>query len=125
MAVSGPNKTSMVVRLDGERLGHIAGGVAALLVMAVSLFVHKADVLTAFTRAGWSFVAAYGATFFLVRVILRVTLHQVLEDRRTALDEKRAKRREQRVQEQAQSNDSEESESSELEASPEIVVEDE
>ena len=91
----------MVVRLDGERLGHIAGGVAALLVMAVSLYVHKADALTTFTRSGWAFVAAYGATFFLVRVILRVTLRQVLEDRRNALEAKRAQRREQRIQDQS------------------------
>ena len=103
----------MVIALDGGKLGHIAGAVVALTVMVLSMYLSNADALTTFKRAGWAFVVGYGATFFLVRVILRITLSQLLEDRRAALEEKRARHREARARDRMEDAQVEE------EASPE------
>ncbi len=92
----------MVIALDGHKLGHIAGALVAFAVLTILLFLRNADALTTFTRAGWSFVVAYGATYFLVRVILRTTLALLALEKQTALKEKRAKHREQRTRGQAQ-----------------------
>ena len=97
MSTPGNGKKSMVIALDGGKLGHIAGAIVALTVMLLAMYLSQADALTTFTRAGWGFVVGYGATFFLVRVILRITLRQLLEDRRHALEEKRARHREARM----------------------------
>lgn len=87
----------MVIALDGHKLGHIVGALVAFTVLSLSLFLHNADGLATFTRVGWSFVVAYGATYFLVRVILLTTLTLLALEKRTALMEKRAKHKEQRT----------------------------
>lgn len=98
MAITGSGKKGMVIALDGHRLGHIAGAVVGFTVLTLLLVLENADALTTFKRAGWSFVVSYGATFFLVRVILRTTLVQLALERRVALQEKREWHREQRRQ---------------------------
>ena len=90
------NPNTKVVALDGGKLGSIVGSAVSCIVMAFSFYVRDVDAFTAFTRSGWAFVIAYGATFFLVRVILRTTLRQMLEERKQALDDLRAKRRDSR-----------------------------
>ena len=86
----------MVIALNGHRLGHIAGAIVAFTVLALLLMLQNADAMTTFKRVGWSFVVSYGATFFLVRVILRTTLAQLALEKRVALKEKRERHREQR-----------------------------
>ncbi len=72
-----------VIVLDGDKLGHVVGAIAATIVMAFCFFYQKVDGYTVAIRAGWAFVICYGATFFLVRVILRITLQEyVLEKQR-------------------------------------------
>ena len=87
----------MVIALDGHKLGHIVGAIVAFAVLSISLFLRNADGLTTFARVGWSFVVAYGATYFLVRVILRTTLALLALEKQTALMEKRARHKEQRM----------------------------
>ena len=96
MVAPGSSKKGMVIALDGHKLGHIAGAVVAFTVLTLLFVLGNADALTTFTRVGWSFVVSYGATFFLVRVILRTTLAQLALDKRMALQEKRERHREQR-----------------------------
>ncbi len=98
MAVTGSSKKGMVIALDGHKLGHIAGAVVGFTVLTLLLLLENTDALTTFKRAGWSFVVSYGATFFLVRVILRTTLTQLALEKRVALQEKREWHREQRRQ---------------------------
>lgn len=95
------DKRGKVIALDGDKLGHIAGAAVALVVMSLSFFYQEVDGVTAFVRTGWAFVFGYGATFFLVRVILKKTLALMIENKRVALEEKRARLREQRVEDQA------------------------
>ena len=90
------NPNTKVVALNGNRLGQIAGALVACVVMAFSFYMRDVDAFTAFTRIGWAFVIGYGATFFLVRVILVTTLRQMVEERRRTLEERRPTRREQR-----------------------------
>lgn len=101
MAEETTKSQSQVVALDGDKLGHIAGAVVALVIMAVSFYYREVDAATAFTRVGWAFVLAYGATYFLVRVILRVTLFLVIAEKKRVLHEKRTRIREQRSKEAA------------------------
>lgn len=82
-----------VVALDCHKLGNIAGTVVAIAVMGVVFAVQKVDWITAFMRIGWAFVIGYGATFLLVRVILRTTLYQMLQDRKSALQRMRRRHR--------------------------------
>lgn len=92
----------MVIALDGHKLGHIAGATAGFAVMALLMYFRHADAYTTFTRAGWTFVVAYGSTFFLVRVTLRTTLAQLALERRIALKEKREWHKEQRRSERSE-----------------------
>ncbi len=87
----------MVIALDGHKLGHITGAIVAFIVLTLLLALGNADAITTFKRVGWSFVVSYGATFFLIRVILRTTLTQLALEKRTALQEKRDRHREQRM----------------------------
>ena len=73
-----PKKFKRVVALDGHRLGLVNGTAIALVVMAFSFFYQQVEFVTAGIRVGWAFVAAYGATFFLIRVILRTTLFEFI-----------------------------------------------
>ena len=74
-----PKKLKRVVALDGHRLGLISGTAIALVVMAFSFFYQHVEFLATGIRTGWAFVAGYGATFFLARVILRTTLFEFLD----------------------------------------------
>ena len=112
-------KKSMVIALDGGKLGHIAGAIVALTVMILSMYLSNTDALTTFKRAGWAFVVGYGATFFLVRVILRITLRQLLEDRRVELEEKRTRHREARTRERGDKSEKGEGAEVQQEESPE------
>lgn len=76
------NKLKRVVALDGDKLGHVVGTVVATAVMALCFFYQEVDGYTAAARVGWAFVLSYGATFFLVRVILRTTLSEFIEQDR-------------------------------------------
>ena len=96
METTGSSKKGMVIALNGHKLGHIAGAIVAFTVLTLLVALGNADALTTFRRVGWSFVVSYGATFFLVRVILRTTLAQLALDKRMALQEKRERHREQR-----------------------------
>lgn len=95
------DKRGKVIALDGDKLGFIAGTAVALIVMLLSFYYQKVDALTTFTRTGWAFVIAYGATFFFTRKVLKETLTLMIENKRAALEEKRTRLREQRVEEQA------------------------
>ena len=73
------NKSKRVVALDGDKLGHVVGTVVATAVMATCFYYQEVDGYTAAVRVGWAFVLSYGATFFLVRVILRTALAEFIE----------------------------------------------
>ncbi len=72
------NKTKKVIALDGDKLGMIGGMVGAFIVLIICLVFHVSTI-TSLIRMGWGFVICYGATFFLVRVILRTTLIEMIE----------------------------------------------
>lgn len=74
-----PKKFKRVVALDGHRLGLVNGMAIAAIVMAFSFFYQRSEFLATGIRVGWAFVAAYAATFFLIRVILRTTLFEFLD----------------------------------------------
>lgn len=71
-------KTKRVIALDGDKLGMIGGMVGAFIVLILCLLLNVGTV-TLLIRMGWGFVICYGATFFLVRVILRTTLIEMIE----------------------------------------------
>ena len=75
-------QSKRILVLDGDKLGHIMGVLVALVVMAICFFVQKADGYTTAIRVGWAFVVAYGATFVLIRIILRVTLFEFVVDKK-------------------------------------------
>ena len=58
------------------------GVLVALIVMVICFFVQKADGYTTAIRVGWAFVVAYGATFLLIRIVLRVTLFEFVVDKK-------------------------------------------
>lgn len=100
------------IALDGDKLGHVVGTVVALAVMALCFYVQKVDGFTAAVRVGWAFVIAYGATFFLVRVILRTTLREyVLHEREEK--EKRSIRLRTSAEETEETQETEETETGE------------
>lgn len=70
---------TLIVALDGDKLGQIGGTALALVVMAVCFYWRETDAQTALLRCGWAFVAGYGATFLMARVILRTSLFEMLE----------------------------------------------
>jgi hypothetical protein len=71
--------TKKVIPLDGDKLGMIGGMIGAIIVLIMSLYFHRGDIVTTLIRVGWAFVICYGATFFLVRMILRTTLQEMIE----------------------------------------------
>lgn len=97
MADSGKKSSTpkKVIPLDGDKLGMIGGTIGAIIVLFVSLSVHSGDLLTTIIRMGWAFVICYGGTFFLVRMVLRTTLQEMIEL------EKEAKRAKQEAKEAA------------------------
>jgi hypothetical protein len=87
-------KAPRMVALNADKLGAIAGGLTALGVALIQMFVQEAGPMTTIVRSAWAFVGAYAAVFFLVRTILRTTLFEMLagnEARREARREARGK----------------------------------
>ena len=76
--------TKKVIPLDGDKLGMIGGMIGAIIVLIMSIFYHRGDITTTLLRVGWALVICYGATFFLVRMILRTTLQDMLEQNNMA-----------------------------------------
>lgn len=80
----------LAIALDPDRLGLLAGAVAATIVLAVSLFYRNADLPTALLRSGIVLLVSYVATFILVSVVKRVMLTEIAikkeEERQRALE---------------------------------------
>ncbi|MDX9971549.1 MAG: hypothetical protein RBU21_01025 [FCB group bacterium] len=80
----------LAIALDPDRLGLLAGAVAATVVLAVSLFYRNADLPTALLRSAIVLLVSYVATFILVSVIKRVMLTEIAikkeEERQRALE---------------------------------------
>ena len=93
MARSEAKKPRRVVALDGSRLGNITGSCLACGTLAWCFFYREMDLASTMIRSGWAFVMGYGATFFLARAILRVTLYQALEEKKARREEILARRR--------------------------------
>ncbi len=92
MAETGTKKQRRVVALNGDKLGLVTGSVFATAVLALCFFYRQTDTSTAAIRAGWAFVVAYGAAFFLVRVVLRTTLYEFAQrERERRATKKRAR----------------------------------
>lgn len=86
-----------VIPLDGDKLGMIGGTFGGLIVLIMSLYLHKGDIATTLLRVGWAFVICYGAIFLLVRIILRTTLQEMMEQKKrdeTAAEELKKKMKE-------------------------------
>jgi hypothetical protein len=113
MASEKRGKDQRTVTLDGDKLGHVGGSVIALVVMVLCFVYQETTLETALVRTAWAFVLGYGSIFFLVRVILRITLHEFAETRQRRKEEKReAARERKRAQREAR-------ETSPAEAAPE------
>lgn len=91
------NKPQKIIPLDGDKLGMIGGLLGATCVLVISFLFQSGGMITTLIRMGWVFVACYGATFFLVRMILRTTLVDMIEQekrlKQEQKDEKDAKAR--------------------------------
>lgn len=93
---AGVRKSEKAVAFDGDKLGHVAGSVVALAVVAIQAFYRDSDPLTTLTRAGWTFVGVYAAVFFLTRIMLRAVLRAMIEEKRRRREEIRKRRQEAR-----------------------------
>ena len=87
-------KPPKVVPLDGDRLGHIGAATAALIVALTQMFWRDAGPMVTLVRSGWTYVGVYAAVYLLVRLFLRASLFQMLEDKRDRRDERRRMMRE-------------------------------
>ena len=58
--------------------------VGAIIVLIISLLLQRGDLVNTLIRMGGAFVVCYGSTFFLIRVILRTTLQEMIEQDRLA-----------------------------------------
>lgn len=87
--------TRKVIPLDGDKLGMIVGLLGAIAVLLIGVFMQRGDFATILIRVGWAFVICYGATFFLVRMILRTTLYEMIEKEKIERDEERARKKDQ------------------------------
>ena len=111
------SKSKKVVAFDGDKLGMIGGTIGAILVLLISLYAHPGDMMTTIIRMGTAFVICYGGTFFLVRVILRATLQEMIEQekkdkaaRKEARDADKQARREERLGQEIQPDQPQETE---------------
>lgn len=95
MAMGG-HTSGKVVTLDGDKLGHVAGGIAAVAVMAWQALYRDAGPGTMLVRGGWAFVGVYAAAFFFTRVLLRETIKQVVVEKRERREERRRRQQEAR-----------------------------
>ncbi len=100
----GTKRAPRVVALDADRLGHIAGALAALPVALAQMFYRDADLLTTLVRGGWTYVGVYAATFAMVRLFLRASLFQMLEDKRARREERRRKLKERQADAKAETS---------------------
>lgn len=89
-------KPPRVVALDSDRLGHIAGALFALAVALAQMFWRDADLLTTIVRSAWTYVGAYAGTFILVRLFLRASLFQMINEKRLRREERRRMMKERR-----------------------------
>ena len=82
MGTNAKKATGRVITLDADRLGHVVGALAALVVLAVCLFYQEVDGWTAALRVAWVFVLGYFGTFVFVRWVLRTALAEYVERER-------------------------------------------
>ena len=83
MSERGPKgNDSLVVALDGDKLGQIGGMTVGIVVMAACFFWRQTDMSTALIRTGWAFTIGYGGIFLFVRIVLRTTLFELVEQER-------------------------------------------
>ncbi|MFP6581068.1 MAG: hypothetical protein VCD00_00775 [Candidatus Hydrogenedentota bacterium] len=87
--------TKKVIPLDGDKLGMIVGLLGAIAVLLIGIFANRGDLPAILIRAGWTFVICYGATFFLVRMILRTTLQEMIEQEKLEREQERALKKDQ------------------------------
>ena len=93
MARATKKRPVRLIALDADRLGLVVGLAAAVVVM-VACFYREVPWGATFIRAGWVFVVAYAAAFFLVRHVLRTTLAEMLQDKKRKRESRRAAERE-------------------------------
>ena len=93
-------KTRKIIPLDGDKLGMIGGMVGGTFVLIISILLYPDSIATTLIRVGWAFVICYGATFFLVRMILRTTLIDMVEQEKAAKEE--AKKQQEPAEESAE-----------------------
>ena len=96
-------KQKKIIPLDGDKLGMIGGTVGGTIVLIISFFLHTGNIVTTIIRVGWAFVICYGATFFLVRMILRTTLIDMVDQEKMAKAE--AKRLKKEAENEAKSTE--------------------
>lgn len=94
----GTKRAPRVLALDADRLGQVAGALAALPVALAQMFYRDADPLTTIVRSGWTYVGTYAATFVMVRLFLRASLFQMLDDKRARREERRRKLKERQAE---------------------------
>lgn len=87
-------KQKKIIALDGDKLGMIGGVLGATVVLVVGFLSQNSTLASTLIRMGWVFVACYGATFFLVRMILRTTLMEMIEEEKRIKEEKKKSNRE-------------------------------
>lgn len=92
MARATKKRPGRLLALDADRLGLVVGLAAAVVVM-VACFYREVPWGATFIRAGWVFVVAYAAAFFLVRLVLRTTLAEMLHDKKHKRESRRAAER--------------------------------
>ena len=93
MARATKKRPGRLIALDADRLGLVVGLAAAVVVM-VACFYREVPMGVIVIRAGWVFVVAYAASFFLVRLVLRTTVAEMLEDKKRKRESRRAAERE-------------------------------
>ena len=87
--------TRKVIPLDGDKLGMIVGLMGAIVVLLIGVFAQRGGLSSIIIRTGWTFVICYGATFFLVRMILRTTLQEMIEQEKLEREQERALKKDQ------------------------------
>ena len=83
-------KPQKIIPLDGDKLGMIGGILGATFVLIIGFFTQTGTMTSTLIRMGWVFIACYGATFFLVRMVLRTTLIEMIEEEKAIKRKKKA-----------------------------------
>ena len=74
-------KRRRAIALDPDRLGMVAGGLTACIVLLITLMLRQVDVFEAIVRAGVVVVVSYAVIFILVLAIKRITLTEIARQR--------------------------------------------